>query len=91
MTPQEIQAAIEGLLSVQRNLQEGQLKNQEAIAQHSEQIALQTAQIESLRASTEGLIRVSGNLLTAQQGQQESINQLKRAVDYLLGKDGEAS
>ena len=84
MTPQEIQLAIEGLLSVQRNLQEGQLKNQEAIA-------LQTAQIESLRASTEGLIRVSGNLLTTQQGQQESINQLKRAVDYLLGKDSEAS
>lgn len=75
MTPQEIQTAIEGLLSVQRNLQEGQLQ--------------QTAQIESLRASTEGLIRVSENLLTAQQSQQESINQLKRTVDYLLGKDGD--
>ena len=77
-----IEAAIEGLLSVQRDLQEGQLQNREAIAQ-------QSAQLKSLRTSTEGLIRVSENILTAQQGQQESINQLKRTVDYLLSKDGE--
>ena len=111
MTPDEIQRAIEGLLAVQRDLQDGQLANRDAIAQQSdqiaqqsdqiaqqseqiaqqsEQIAQQTAQIESLRVSTEGLVRVSENFLVAQERQQESINQLKRTVDYLLSKDGES-
>ena len=83
MTPDEIQRAIEGLLAVQRDLKDGQLANRDAIAQ-------QTAQIESLRVTTEGLVRVSENFLVAQERQQESINQLKRAVDYLMSKDGES-
>ncbi|MGB7415618.1 MAG: hypothetical protein WA902_15535 [Thermosynechococcaceae cyanobacterium] len=74
MTPDEIQNAIEGLLSVQRNLQEGQLRLQEGQQETKEQI--------------QSLVRVSENVLDIQQAQSESINQLKRAVDYLMSKDG---
>lgn len=89
MTPEEIQGTLEQMLAVQRNLQDRQLE--------------QNAQIDSLRTTTEGLVRLSENLLqtstenrefitrlaTVAEQQQESTNQLKRAVDYLMSTDGE--
>lgn len=82
MTPEEIQTQIEGLLSVQRGLQEGQLET--------------NSKIDRLGAIAESHLRMSENILRTQQQQQEvmvqqqeSITQLKRAVDYLMSQDGQ--
>lgn len=95
MTPEEIQHAIEGLLSVQRDLQEGQLANREAIAQ-------QSTQIENLRITVEGLVQAQRSSESRMERVEDAIlgltrisgimaqetQQLKRAVDYLMSKDG---
>jgi hypothetical protein len=59
MTPEEIQKTIEGMLAVQRELQEGQLKLQETQQQiQAEQQQLQEGQMQMLDALSR-LIEVS--------------------------------
>lgn len=83
MKPEEIQTQIEGLLAVQRGLQEGQLEA--------------NSKIDRLGAIAESHLRMSENLLRTQEQhqeamaqQQESITQLKRAVDFLMSQDGQS-
>jgi hypothetical protein len=95
MTPDEIQAAINGMLAVQRELQESDLKRQQ--------------QIDGMQASVEGMLRIEeatqqrsienrGYLdrladiaieIRAETAELREQNaQLRRGMDYLLSKDG---
>jgi DNA repair exonuclease SbcCD ATPase subunit len=114
-----IEAEIERMLSVQRELQESQIRqedrmnrlfdtterNTEAIStlerstaqleRSTAQLERSTAQLErsisQLERSTSQLERSVTQLVTVATAHQDSLEQLKRTVDYLISKDRDLS
>jgi hypothetical protein len=78
MTPEEIQRTIEGMLSVQRELQEGQLKLQETQYQfQAEQQQLQETQKKD-RETIEQMLSVQRDL---QEGQMQVLDALSSLIE----------
>lgn len=88
MTPEEIQSAIEGMLSVQRQLQDDQLRVLSAVdglvqvSQDNQQRSIENRDYLDRLAD----IAIEVRAETAELREQNA--QLRRGMDYLLSKDG---
>ena len=76
------------MLKVQRELQESQVRQEDRMNQltTTSERALATAEINSEAIAT--LERSISQLVTVATAHQDSMEQVKRTVDYLLAKDG---
>lgn len=86
-----IEAEIERMLSVQRELQESQIRQEDRMNRLFDTTERNTEAISTLERSTSQLERSVTQLVTVVTAHQDSLEQLKRTVDYLISKDRDQS
>ncbi|MEM9138020.1 MAG: hypothetical protein AAGB01_11845 [Cyanobacteria bacterium P01_F01_bin.42] len=83
-----VEQQIQNILAVQRELQESQLQQGERLNRIAESTEQNAAAIATLERSVQSLVTVVTSHQDSMEGLAAQTTQLKRAVDYLLSKDG---